>query len=145
VQPLDPDLARTAARLSRVVERPLEKTGLSLPQYRLLGFLSRGSAAAARLAERLTVTRPTVTAVVDGLVVQGLVARSRTDADRRQVDHALTAEGEAALAEADEAVGTRLAELLSALPDERRDAAVAGLEAWQEALDIERERRLGPT
>lgn len=145
VEPIDPELGRTAARLSRVVERALEKTGLTLPQYRLLGFLSRGPAAAARLAERLTVTRPTITAVVDGLVAQGLVTRSRTAPDRRQVDHALTADGEAALAAADEAVGARLAELLTALPGERRAAAETGLMALREALDIDRERRIGPT
>lgn len=144
-EPIPDDLSRVAARLSRPVERAVEKTGLTLPQYRLLGFLSRGPAAAARLAERLTVSRPTVTVVVDGLVAQGLVARSRADVDRRRVDHSLTGAGHEALAAADEAVGARLAELLEALPPPRRAAALEGLAAWREALDIDRERRLGPT
>lgn len=143
--PIDADLTRAVARLSRVVERTVEKTGLTLPQYRLLGFLALGPVAAARLAERLTVSRPTITVVVDGLVAQGLVARSRGYSDRRQVDHTLTPAGEAALAAADDAVGGRLAELFASLPDERRSAALAGLDALREALDIDRDRRIGPT
>lgn len=135
----------TVARLSRLVERALDKTGLTLAQYRVLGFLARGPEAAARLAERLTVTRPTLTGVVDGLVAQGLVARTRDGADRRRVHHALTAEGRAALATADEVVGERLAGLLEPLPAHRRAAAAAGLRALEEALDIDRDRRLGPT
>lgn len=137
--------AHTVARLSRLVERALDKTGLTLPQYRVLGFLARGPEAAARLAERLTVTRPTLTGVVDGLVAQGLVARTRDEVDRRRVHHALTAEGHAALAAADEIVGERLAGLLDPLPADRRAAATAGLLALEEALDIDRDRRLGPT
>lgn len=133
------------ARLSRLVERSLDKTGLSLPQYRLLAFLSLGPAAAALLADRLTVSRPTVTAVVDGLVGKGLVARSRDRADRRRVDHTLTPAGREALAAADEAVGARLTDLLAVLPAERRATARAGLSALSEALDVDRERRLGPT
>lgn len=138
-------VAHTVARLSRVVERALDATGLTLPQYRVLGFLARGPAAAARLAERLTVSRPTLTGVVDGLVALGLVARTRDDADRRRVHHALTPEGRAALAAADEIVGARLTELLAVLPRPSRAAATAGLRAIEEALDIERDRRLGPT
>lgn len=133
------------ARLSRLVESALPETGLTLPQYRLLGFLARGPAAAARLAERLTVSRPTLTGVVDGLVAQGLVARSRDESDRRRVHHTLTPEGHAALAAADEVVGARLATLLEVLPADGRAAATAGLRALEEALDIDRERRLGPT
>lgn len=144
-RPVTAELSRAVARLSRLVERTLEKPGLSLPQYRVLGFLSLGPIAAARLAEHLTVSRPTITAVIDGLVAQGLVARSRTATDRRQVDHALTPAGHEALAAADEAVGARLGELLAALPPDRRAAALDGLAAWQEALDIDRERRIGPT
>lgn len=135
----------TLARLSRLVERALDKTGLTLPQYRLLGFLARGPAAAARLAERLTVSRPTLTGVVDGLVAQGLVARTRDEVDRRRVHHALTPEGHAALAGADEVVGEHLATLIDTLPAGRRAAAAAGLRALEEALDIDRDRRLGPT
>ncbi|MEX0659728.1 MAG: MarR family transcriptional regulator [Egibacteraceae bacterium] len=142
---LQSSASHTVARLSRLVERALDKTGLTLPQYRVLGFLARGPEAAARLAERLTVSRPTLTGVVDGLVVQGLVARTRDDVDRRRVHHALTAEGHAALATADEVVGERLAGLLEPLPAASRAAATAGLRALEEALDIDRDRRLGPT
>lgn len=57
----------------------------------------------------------------------------------------LTRAGHEALAAADEAVSARLAELLEALPPQRRAAAPEGLAAWREALDIDRERRPGFT
>lgn len=135
--------AHTVARLARVVERALDTSGLTLPQYRVLGFLARGPAAAARLAERLTVSRPTLTGVVDGLVAHGLVARSRDDVDRRRVHHTLTAEGHAALAAAEQVVATRLEELLGTLPDTEQTTAVAGLRVLESALDIDRDRRSG--
>ncbi|HVM00527.1 MAG TPA: MarR family transcriptional regulator [Egibacteraceae bacterium] len=140
---IPPELAHAVARLSRFVERRLSRAVLTLPQYRVLGFLSLGPAAAALLADRLTVSRPTLTGVVDGLVEQGLVARSRDPADRRRVDHTLTPAGRAVLSTADEVVGAGLAALLEPLPATRRAQARAGLEALRDALDIERERRLG--
>lgn len=137
--------AHTVARLARLVERSLDTSGLTLPQYRILGFLARGPAAAARLAERLTVSRPTLTGVVDGLVAQGLVARTRDDTDRRCVHHALTTAGHDALTAADEIVGRRLDELFAVLGEDQRTAATTGLRAIGTALDIERDQRLGPT
>lgn len=143
VEAVPAELCQAAARLARVVERALGEVELTLPQYRLLGFLALGPEAAAALADKLTVSRPTITAVVDGLVAAGLVARQRTEVDRRRVDHTLTPAGQAALERADKAVGERLASLLAVLPPERQASAVDGLEALRAALDVERHRRLG--
>lgn len=129
-----------AARLAKQVERALSDVNLSLPQYRLLANLSEGPSGASALAERLIVSRPSVTALADGLVERGLVARSHEPGDRRSVIHVLTGEGTKVLATADEAIDARLCELSAHLsePDQRR--AFTGLATWQKALDAHREK-----
>ena len=128
-------LGRTAAWLGKQVEIGLGTVDLSLPQYRVLGLLDERSAVSSDLAERLAVRPPTVTAVVDGLVARGLVERRTVVADRRLVDHVLTAEGRKVLARADAAVHTRLHEIAGFLddPDEER-AAFDGLATWRRAF-----------
>jgi long-chain acyl-CoA synthetase len=128
-------LGRAAAWLGKQVEIGLGTVDLSLPQYRVLGLLDERSAVSSDLAQRLAVRPPTVTAVVDGLVARGLVRRRTVLADRRQVDHVLTAEGRRVLASADAAVEARLEEIAGFLADPA-DAEVAfeGLAAWRRAL-----------
>src|SRR3954462_3196328 len=99
--------ARVLARLSKVVEHALGDA-LSLPQYRLLAFLAHGDRAASALADRLDVSRPSITGLVDGLVKRGLVERRNSTDDRRRVDPVITTDGKAALAAADHAVNERL-------------------------------------
>lgn len=134
---------RTIARLARHVEKALVEVELSLPQYRVLVFLSEvDSAMASALASRLDVSRPSITTLVDGLVSRGLVERRPARDDRRRVEHRLTAAGERALNAADDAVDQRLAQLGERL--DARDARVAfsGLAAWRTALTRAREALL---
>jgi long-chain acyl-CoA synthetase len=144
--PLDDPLplGRTIARLSRVLDNCLSEVGMSASQYRLLSFLSNEAAASAasRLADKMSVTRPTITALVDGLVAKGWVQRQVADDDRRRVDHKVTADGRTALSEADDAITLRLAEALSHLDPPELGTAVAGLGAWATALDRNREARM---
>jgi len=110
---------RTIARLARQVECAVASVDLTLSQYRVLGILDEGREAASALAEKLAVSRPSVTGVVDGLVARHLVHRGPADGDRRRVDIDLTDNGRQLLAAADAAVDARLdriLELLSELP-----------------------------
>ncbi len=133
-------LGRTAARLARQVEAGLASLDLSLPQYRILTLLGEGSAAASALADRLAVTRPSVTAVVDGLVSRGLVERRADPEDRRRVRHSLTELGQSILERADGAVDARLHEILGLLGDGKAaQEAFRGLDRWRQALDALRE------
>lgn len=134
---------RVAARLAKVVERALDEVELSLAQYRLLGNLADGPSQASTLAERLIVSRPSVTALADGLVERGLVTRAGAADDRRRVMHGLTAAGRKTLAHADAAIERRLEALAGELaePDGRR--AFRGLAAWGRALDAYRARVVG--
>ena len=76
--------ARAAAKLARQVTIPLGQVGLSLPQYRVLAFLDEGDAAPSDLAGRLSVSRPSITALMDGLVTRGLVERQPGCCPRRR-------------------------------------------------------------
>jgi long-chain acyl-CoA synthetase len=145
--PTEPDdqlpLGRVLARLSRLVDNCLTEVGMSASQYRLLSFLSdeRAAAAASRLADKMSVTRPTITALVDGLVAKGWVERQVADDDRRRVDHKVTDAGRQALAAADEAITLRLAECLTHLDQPELSTAVDGLRAWSTALERNRDAR----
>ncbi|MBA2316991.1 MAG: winged helix-turn-helix transcriptional regulator [Euzebyales bacterium] len=139
---IDARRTHVVPRLARITERALDKVGLTLPQYRVLAFLSLGPSAGVALAEWLTVSPPSVSALVDGLVTRGLVARERSRTDRRRVEHTLTAAGREALIDADGVVGERLDELLAVLSTKRRRAALDGLAAVAEAFDVQRARRL---
>jgi long-chain acyl-CoA synthetase len=132
---------RIVARLARQVELAVATAELSLAQYRLLILLSEGKEAASALADKLAVSRPSVTGVVDGLVARGLVERDHDVDDRRRVGHALTAEGSRVLALADGEVERRLDEIAAAHRPDRAAAAFAGLAPWQEALDAQRATR----
>lgn len=125
---------RVIARLARQVELALEAVQLTLPQYRVLAFLHRGTEPASVLAEKLAVSRPSVTGVVDGLVARGLVERAADPADRRRVGHALTVAGRQTLDAADGEVQRRLTEIAGHRPGGGA-AAFAGLAVWDEALD----------
>jgi DNA-binding MarR family transcriptional regulator len=119
------EAVRVLARINRVLET--SETGLTLPQYRLLSALSDGGQRSARLAARLAIRKPTVTALADGLVAAGYAEREGEPGDRRIVRLRMTAAGEAALARADEMYVARLGPLLAAAPEPGRfiDALLA--------------------
>ncbi len=132
---------RVAAWLSKRVEVALTTVDLTLPQYRVLGILAEGSAAASGLADRLAVRRPSITALVDGLVARGLVDRRQEDTDRRRVALRLTAEGTRTLGAADRAVDDYLVAIAGYLPDKEEAMALRSLELWARAMG---ESRQGP-
>ena len=104
-----PLIPGTRSRASRARSRsPSRTVDLTLSQYRVLAILGDGCAASSKLAEKLAVSRPSVTGVVDGLVARGLVRRDHTSDDRRRIDVGLTDAGRLLLAAADEAVEQRM-------------------------------------
>jgi long-chain acyl-CoA synthetase len=141
--PARPAPGRIAVRLARQVELALAEVDLSLPQYRILIHLDEGKIAASTLADKLAVSRPSVTAVVDGLVTRGLVERHHDPGDRRRVGHDLTTEGRALLRRADQCVDLRLSEIASFIEAEPIKAKsiegpLEALERWQVALEAYR-------
>lgn len=126
---------RVVARLARLLEAMLAEHDLSLPQYRLLFVLSGESSAQAKLAAKLAVSPPSVTAVVDGLVARGLVARVPDELDRRRVLHVLTPKGREVLRDADGAAEARLNEIAAYADSRTAQRALRGLELWDRAFE----------
>jgi len=129
--------ARAVAFLARALEVVLADAGLSLPQYRLLCYLSRGSSAASPAARQLATSRPSVTALVDGVVAKGLVTRVPDAADRRRITLALTPGGYAVVERADAAITARLRALADHLAPQDAERAVGALGLWLDALRAE--------
>ena len=130
----------TVMRLFRALERV--ETGLTPQQYRILKLAGAGGERSARLAERLAVAKPTLTATADGLVAAGYAQREAEPGDRRVVRLCLTAAGRAALERADVAYTGWLGPLLGVTGD-----APGVLEAFRDldaAMDERRRARLGP-
>lgn len=119
---------RVIARLARVFETRLTDESTTLPQFRVLAFLSEGEWAASALAEWLDVSRPSVTALVDGLVERGWVERRESPQDRRQVLHQITESGRAALTSSTACLATGLDGLFAHLDPQERVQALTGLD-----------------
>jgi len=100
------EAARALVRVARMLEHASSE--LTLPQYRLLVMVASGDQRASKLAVRLALSKPTVTAVVEGLVERGFLARSEVFGDRRAVDLNVTEEGWRVLSATDAAMAQRL-------------------------------------
>jgi DNA-binding MarR family transcriptional regulator len=132
---------RIIARLSKHVELALDAVGLSLAQYRLLSWLEHGDEAAVGLAERMAVTPPSITALVDGLVRKGYVDRVPDPADRRRLPLHLTKDGARALHAADDAIEARLDGVLGHVSERQQATIAKGLLAWEVGLDRARDAK----
>lgn len=125
---------RAVARLARVFEKRLADDGMTLPQFRVLSFLSEGEWAASKVADWLAVSRPSLTSLVDGLVERGWVERKESPTDRRSVLHHLTPAGRDRLQQATELLAGGLDGLLDHLDDDERARAEDGLALLHAAM-----------
>lgn len=91
---------RALARTTRLLERSAGTLGLA--HFRVLSAVAGGAARASRVAERLALGRPSVSAAVESLCQQGYLTRSSAAGDLRAVDLRLTGAGELALAEVED-------------------------------------------
>jgi DNA-binding MarR family transcriptional regulator len=106
---------RVLARLSRLVER---STGdLSLAHYRVLAAVADGDERASRVATRLALGKPTISASVDALCRRGLLVRDAVATDQRATALRLTLAGKAALNEVETTLLTRFEALLAHTAD----------------------------
>ena len=130
---------RTLARASSVLERASHE--LSLPHYRVLAAISSGSAMASRIADRLALGKPAVSAAVDSLERRGLLERLAVEGDQRAATLRLTPEGERLLAEVEAEMTARLDDLCRRVPDRARLLEALG---WLgEAIDARMAERHG--
>jgi len=125
-------------RITRVLERI--DAGISPQQYRMLKLIGLGGERSARLAEKLAVAKPTLTATADSLVAAGLACREAEPGDRRVVRLHLTQAGRAAVQHADAAYSAWFGSLLEHTG--RREQIVADLLKLDEAMTERRLARL---
>jgi DNA-binding MarR family transcriptional regulator len=103
-------------RFIRTEMRSRRAPSLSIPQFRVLTFLSRRPGAPlSSVAEHLGVTRSTASAIVDRLVRRNLVSRTEHPQERRCVVLMLTPAGAQHLQQAREAASARMAKVLAGL------------------------------
>jgi DNA-binding MarR family transcriptional regulator len=128
---------RALARASRVVERA--STDLSFADYRVMSSIEGGEGRASRLADRLALGKPTVSATVDSLSKRGLVVRSRVDGDNRAVALTLSDVGRD-LFERMQARMSRQLELLAARTGDA-DRLIETLALLDDAVDAAMQER----
>jgi DNA-binding MarR family transcriptional regulator len=139
IQPgLDGPGDQRAARAVMIVLRlfrALERVGSDLTpqQYRIMKLAGAGGERSARLAERLAVAKPTLTAIADGLVAAGYARRDAEAGDRRVVRLCLTAAGHEALDRADAAYGRWLDLVLTETGEP--DLVLHALDLLNQAMD----------
>lgn len=118
-------------RLFRALERV--DTDLTPQQYRILKLAGAGGERSARLAERLAVAKPTLTATADALVAAGYVRRDAEAGDRRVVRLCLTAAGHEALERADAVYSRWLDQVLAETGEP--DLVLHALDVLNAAMD----------
>lgn len=128
---------RGLARASRLLERA--SGDLSLAHYRVLAAIASGDERASRIADRLALGKPTISASVEALRQRGLLTRTGVDADQRAASLRLTAQGQLVLEAAEGAMTERLDRLAARTPDPQAvlqalvwlDAAIEEFQAEQ--------------
>jgi DNA-binding MarR family transcriptional regulator len=122
---------RALARVARLLER--SSGDLNLAHYRVLSAIAEGDERASRVADRLALGKPTVSAAVESLTKRGLLLREDAAEDRRATTLSLTSAGEKALAVVDREMLGYLDDLLGRTPDPAR--VLESLGQLGEALD----------
>lgn len=121
-------LGSTMVGICRLTEIALTETDISMIQYRILHHLLVGRTIQSDLAFHLSVSKQSVTRLVDPLVDKGYIRRRSDPKDRRRVIHTITARGERVLARTDAILEKYLMLILQDLPDDADvSAARAGL------------------
>jgi len=129
---------RALARISRVLERACGD--LSPAHYRVLSAVADGDERASRVATRLALGKPTVSASVDALCRRGLLVREDVAADQRATALRLTPDGVAVLDATEHAMLVRLRSVLEHSDDPQRE--VTALARLGNALDRLADERL---
>jgi len=109
------EAVRALARASRFLERSSDE--LSLAHYRILSAVASGDERASRVAHRLSLGKPTVSAAVEALTQRGLMARSDVKGDQRGTTLSLTEDGKALLARVEADMIGRLDQVSERMPD----------------------------
>jgi DNA-binding MarR family transcriptional regulator len=120
-----------------------DKEGLTVTQLRLLLWVNEQEGLSnADLADRLLVTRPSVSALLDRLERGGFIRREISPNDRRGIAIWLEDRGRQAVASLRQEGWEYLARLMECMTDEELDAMASALSRFAEAGRIRRKQDL---
>jgi MarR family transcriptional regulator, organic hydroperoxide resistance regulator len=120
--------------------RHAPQQGLNSNNTPLLGALKLRTHTLSELAERMSVSAPTMSNTITTLEERGWVLRRRSEEDRRVVWIEITPEGIAALDAMQNEVKMRIAQLLEGLSDEEQATLVNGLTVLRDVFAAALER-----
>jgi len=109
------EAVRALARASRLLERASGEVNLA--HYRVLAAIASGDQRASRIATKLALGKPTVSASVESLCKRGLLARSGVQGDQRAASLQLTPEGRKWLSAVETTMAAWLEDICARTPD----------------------------
>ncbi|GAB4581123.1 MAG: hypothetical protein Fur0022_38700 [Anaerolineales bacterium] len=112
-----------------------QSTELPVPgHFNLLYLLAKGPHNLSELAEKHSVSAPTMSNTISTLVERGWVQRIQSQQDRRQISISLTPAGHAVLHAVQTFAENRIAEILAPLSPEELGQLIAGLAVLRSAF-----------
>jgi DNA-binding MarR family transcriptional regulator len=119
------------ARAARVIERAAD--GLSFADFRAMAAIAEGEERASRLAARLAVGKPAISATIDSLHRRGLVRREAVAGDARATALSLTEAGQELFDRTEARMAEQLAAVVARTDDP--DGVVRALGALGPAIE----------
>jgi len=117
----------------------VKETGLTAPQLVILQALARGGPTKpSALSREVSLSQPTVTAILERLTTAGLVKRARSDADRRAVLAELTEAGHAAAARSPQLLQAGFIDAFHKLESWEQHMIIASLQRVAELMNAEK-------
>lgn len=132
-RPEQPQRERTETLLTslgqviRAIAAGVRHEELTLGQFFTMEALANAELRSCELAERMALSRSTISTTVDALVRRGYVERREDPADRRSVRLSLTSEGERVHAAYQQRAAEESMRLLAGLAPDEREALWRGL------------------
>lgn len=124
------DVVPLVNRAIRAEIRAHRSAELSVPQFRILGYVRQGSRVSlSDIAEHMGLTLPSMSKMVDGLCARGLLDRARDEDDRRKVSIVITSRGEEIWTAAWKSVCASMMQTLGRLDERKRQELLGALEA----------------
>lgn len=136
------DILIALRRIIRAVDlhskKLVKETGLTAPQLVVMQTLLRsGALMPSTLSREISLSQPTVTAILDRLEKAGLVDRVRSEVDRRSVFAELTDKGREAASSAPELLQSDFLNAFRELPGWEQHMLIAALQRVSDLMDAD--------
>ncbi|MEQ8433202.1 MAG: MarR family transcriptional regulator [Oceanicaulis sp.] len=116
----------------------VKETGLTAPQLVVMQALAKsGATKPSVLSRKVSLSQPTVTAILERLTAAGLVTRAKSDTDRRAVLAELSEAGAAAAASSPQLLQAGFIEAFRELPSWEQHMLIASLQRIAALMNAE--------